>query len=475
MAGGLAIFELLHLHASHDVLVLLRLLVLLVVMAFTGHIIACGWYYLSISAADTSRVWTAVDGVQDEDWLTNYVAALYWGFATLTTTGFGDISAKTLTERGFSLAMMLVGAAAFATMVGKVSAVASKKSLVDELYQSRKEAVTEFIKFRRLPDSLKNRIFDYYSYVSRVRTFVDEQQIISELSPSLRRDIMLHLNRELIDNVPIFAGADPGFTTMTVTKLKLVLCLPGEEIVRQGEHSNAIYFIRSGDVEVIADEVAIRVLDRGAFFGEHAFLDRSRCTATCRAVTHVELYALKRDDVEDALLRFPDFEKTLRATFTMREQDTEKTRARRRQRLGGGGGASAVQSRSALLSGGGGTSSTSDLFANYARRGSRSAMKMHGAAEDDVAGPGAKGSRSRAQLGRKQSESDLFAEYTRSRSASLDSKDDQAATKTDGDDGDDATGSGDASVLAGRVTAIERRMGKLQEGVDAILRSLASK
>lgn len=49
----------------------------------------------------------------------------YWAFTTLTTVGYGDISAHTELERFFAMVMLILGAGLFATIVGKISALAS--------------------------------------------------------------------------------------------------------------------------------------------------------------------------------------------------------------------------------------------------------------------------------------------------------------------------------------------------------------
>lgn len=46
------------------------------------------------------------------------LTSLYWAFTTLTTVGYGDISAHTQWEKGFSVIMLMAGAAVFAMLVG---------------------------------------------------------------------------------------------------------------------------------------------------------------------------------------------------------------------------------------------------------------------------------------------------------------------------------------------------------------------
>jgi CRP-like cAMP-binding protein/Zn-dependent protease len=70
---------------------------------------------------------------------------------------------------------------------------------------------------------------------------------------------------------------------------------PGRTIIRKGEPGDAFYAIRSGQVEVIADERTMTVLGPGSYFGEVALLLDVPRTATVRARTPVRAFRLERE------------------------------------------------------------------------------------------------------------------------------------------------------------------------------------
>jgi flavin-dependent dehydrogenase len=87
----------------------------------------------------------------------------------------------------------------------------------------------------------------------------------------------------------------------------------GEAIVRQGEVGDCVYVILSGQVEVTVkkdgEEVALRFLNQGDFFGEMALFDREVRSATVRAlgrarVLTVDKNGLLRRVQEDPSLAF---------------------------------------------------------------------------------------------------------------------------------------------------------------------------
>jgi CRP-like cAMP-binding protein len=65
-------------------------------------------------------------------------------------------------------------------------------------------------------------------------------------------------------------------------------------IVEEGSEGDAFYVIAAGRVEVLRSGETVRELERGETFGEIALLRDTPRTATCRALTDVELLELDR-------------------------------------------------------------------------------------------------------------------------------------------------------------------------------------
>lgn len=84
-----------------------------------------------------------------------------------------------------------------------------------------------------------------------------------------------------------------------IPRLDARLFTPGEVVIHEGDVGDEMYFLTKGQVEVVRGDPPARLatLPPGAFFGELAILEDAPRAATIRALTDVEVYALRRDGV----------------------------------------------------------------------------------------------------------------------------------------------------------------------------------
>jgi MFS family permease len=101
---------------------------------------------------------------------------------------------------------------------------------------------------------------------------------------------------ELLGSIPIFAPLSPPVLEQLASRLVPVRVRAADEIVRRGEHGDRFYIVAEGEVEVVLDEGPPRREGPGSYFGEIALLRDVPRTATIRAATDAELYALDRED-----------------------------------------------------------------------------------------------------------------------------------------------------------------------------------
>jgi hypothetical protein len=97
---------------------------------------------------------------------------------------------------------------------------------------------------------------------------------------------------ELLAALPMFAPLPVTTLERLATRANPVSFRAGETVVEQGTPGDSFYVIASGRVEVSHSGVQVQTLDDGDAFGEIALLRATPRTATCRALTDVELLEL---------------------------------------------------------------------------------------------------------------------------------------------------------------------------------------
>ena len=109
----------------------------------------------------------------------------------------------------------------------------------------------------------------------------------------------------LLRQIAIFRPLPPGALDQLASSLIPTTATAGTEIVRKGDHGDRFYVVAAGEVEVVGLGEEVATLGPGEYFGEIALLRDVPRTATVRAKTIVELYALERDEFLSAITGHP--------------------------------------------------------------------------------------------------------------------------------------------------------------------------
>ncbi|HYU61365.1 MAG TPA: Crp/Fnr family transcriptional regulator [Solirubrobacterales bacterium] len=111
----------------------------------------------------------------------------------------------------------------------------------------------------------------------------------------------------LLKRVPLFSELSPA-ELERISRVAVPRSFPkGVRVFHEGDHSDACYIVRSGDLRVTREHsdgraIALATLGPGDIFGELAMLDGEARSASVEALSDSELLALPAGDVR-ALLR----------------------------------------------------------------------------------------------------------------------------------------------------------------------------
>ncbi|CAH2306076.1 potassium voltage-gated channel subfamily H member 8-like [Pelobates cultripes] len=238
----------------------------------------------------------------------SYITSLYFALSSLTSVGFGNVSANTDAEKIFSICTMLIGALMHAVVFGNVTAIIQRMYSRRSLYHTRTKDLKDFIRVHRMPKQLKQRMLECFQTTWSVNNGIDANELLRDFPDELRADIAMHLNKEILQ-LPIFESASRGCLRSLSLSIKTSFCAPGEYLIRQGDALQAIYFVCSGSMEVLKDNTVLAILGKGDLIGSDN-LDKHqviKTNANVKALTYCDLQYISLKGLREVLDLYPEY------------------------------------------------------------------------------------------------------------------------------------------------------------------------
>eukprot|EP00500_Bicosoecida_sp_ms1_P000160 CAMPEP_0203810142 /NCGR_PEP_ID=MMETSP0115-20131106/2759_1 /ASSEMBLY_ACC=CAM_ASM_000227 /TAXON_ID=33651 /ORGANISM="Bicosoecid sp, Strain ms1" /LENGTH=1752 /DNA_ID=CAMNT_0050718925 /DNA_START=358 /DNA_END=5612 /DNA_ORIENTATION=- len=328
----------------------LRLIKLFFEVMFIAHLMCCGFFFASTIDSTNVNTWWRQQGFNPKENLFEvYVASIYFSYSTMTTVGYGDVYAVNNSEMIYTIICMIAGATVFGYIVGSMASIVNRLNYGDSRYKDKMDEVAEYLRERNITPDLRKKIRRYYEYYLSRKSAFDEATILSELSDSLKREAILHLNKDIIRKIPFFEAQSEGFISFVMSIMSPMFCVPRDYIFQQGEIGLEMYFLVKGRVEVVQgtgeEEAVLKELEEGSFFGEIAILCATKRTASIRAITFCNLFVLMKDDLDMMILHYPTLAAMMQQSIrkkmeTMWAESAAKQKFKRHARLLGLAGAS---------------------------------------------------------------------------------------------------------------------------------------
>ncbi|XP_041009948.1 cyclic nucleotide-gated ion channel 1-like [Juglans microcarpa x Juglans regia] len=274
--------------------------------------------------------------VESRDFPEKLFYCFWWGLRNLSSLGQNLSTSTYVWEICFAVFISISGLVLFSFLIGNMQTyLQSTTTRLEEMRVKRRDA-EQWMSHRLLPEDLRERIRRYEQYKWQETRGVDEDNLIRNLPKDLRRDIKRHLCLALLMRVPMFEKMDEQLLDAMCDRLKPVLYTEKSYIVREGDPVDEMLFIMRGKLLTMTTNGGrtgffnSEYLKAGDFCGEELLtwaLDPQSSsnlpisTRTVRALTEVEAFALKADDLKFVASQFRRLHsKQLRHTFRFYSQ-----------------------------------------------------------------------------------------------------------------------------------------------------------
>ncbi|EAR94837.3 cation channel family protein (macronuclear) [Tetrahymena thermophila SB210] len=263
---------------------IMKLLNQLLSVIFVAHLVCLAWYTLGQYEIQKGYPvsWISKYNLNDLPYIQIYIYSMYWSVTTMTTVGYGDISACNYIEALFITLSMILFSCVFAYSINNIGFI------LQEIEKSSKELndsitiIQRYLKRKNINAFLQSRVRHYLSFLAneqKDRNQQSENQILQILSNKLRNEIVVEINSRILKNNALFSA---NFSSQILRKLVFIMeeinISPNEIIFEEGDYDDqSIYFIESDN-----------------FFGEISFFSGLARNASARSINLSTLYKISR-------------------------------------------------------------------------------------------------------------------------------------------------------------------------------------
>jgi CRP-like cAMP-binding protein len=129
---------------------------------------------------------------------------------------------------------------------------------------------------------------------------------------------------ESLKNVPLFQDLPKKSIDRLAKFVRPRAFRAGDTIFKEGEEGVGFFLITEGKVEVSRGGAALATIGTGGFFGEMALLDNHRRSATVKAASDTNCFAIMRSDFLAELRNNPDLAVEMLGVLSRRVRELDE-------------------------------------------------------------------------------------------------------------------------------------------------------
>jgi len=229
-----------------------------------------------------------------------YLTCLYFTSYTITSVGYGDIGPKNIIERIVCTLMIFVSGITWALLIAQVCSIVSSMDAEEQNFRKVMDELNYMMECCELPSHMRRRLRSFFLSNKSSARHARYLKIVDSMSPALRGEVCLEMNRMWIQKVSFLKGflTEEGKETRDSAMQTFMVDVSRSldaQVYAQGEafgHPQVLYILNRG----LASHTG-RVRRSGAVWGTDFVLSNTRFLEPCGsfALTYVEVTCLERE------------------------------------------------------------------------------------------------------------------------------------------------------------------------------------
>uniref|UniRef100_A0A673CM60 Cyclic nucleotide-binding domain-containing protein n=1 Tax=Sphaeramia orbicularis TaxID=375764 RepID=A0A673CM60_9TELE len=219
----------------------------------------------------------------------------------------------------FQMVNYLFGAFFMSVILGQMRDVIGAATAGQTYFRASMDNTVAYMVTNRIPSLVQNRVRTWYTYTWDAQGMLDESELLDKMPLVMKTAIAVDINLATFQKIDLFKGCDQQMLVDMLLRLKSIIYLPGDFVVKKGDIGKEMYIIKSGAVQVVGgpdNSIVFVTLKAGCVFGEISLLQSSkdggnRRTANVKAYGFANLFVLEKKDLFDILVHYPESQKVL--------------------------------------------------------------------------------------------------------------------------------------------------------------------
>jgi CRP-like cAMP-binding protein/voltage-gated potassium channel Kch len=293
----------------------LKISKLMIFTFFCSHYFGCTFFFIALmkhlqdrkgSWADgacimvnnntnTSDPTICTEGIESSTTTSQYIHSIYWATATLTTVGYGDISAslENMNEIYFNILALIIGTLIYTYIIANLEDIVAQLDVTMTLFKKQVDGVKAYMNQQALDEKLSGHILSYFHYLWEHQSGMNANVILEYMPSTLAKEVRWEIIGHQIKNLFFVKDTHRDFVALFTNELSLCKYMPGDVVFYSGEICNSMYFLFKGSVKLISQTTGVAYTTLSdTVIGEGEFFMRAIQPCTSLAEDHAQAFIL---------------------------------------------------------------------------------------------------------------------------------------------------------------------------------------